>query len=180
MGQARPALWLFWAVSRRFSVRLPQCEVRADRKCLPTGRFLSGAPTVAAYAAAAEPLRSCPPRGAARAAAARRDGSDSGFIRALLHELGREEGVGHGVRAPRRWDHQADFLVGPSPLRVQLAVVAERDLAGDNAGVWLPNAHHKCQSPERAGGTRSPSALRALGSFLVKPAAPGQGRRHWP
>lgn len=76
-----------------------------------------------------------------------RDTSDGGFIRGLLHELGGEEGVGHGVRAPRGWDHQADFLVGPSPLRVQLAVVAERNLAGDNTSVWLPNPCHKCQSP---------------------------------
>lgn len=94
-----------------------------------------------------------------------RDCSHGGLIRGLLHEFGREEGVGHGVRAPRGWDHQADFLVGPSPLRVQLAVVAERDLAGENAVLspTLPlmpehtQGQARCQHP-CASGTPYPEA----------------------
>lgn len=56
--------------------------------------------------------------------------------------------MGHGVRAPRGRDHQSDFLVGPSPLRVQLAVVAERDLAGEKAALSpSPATRATCQHP---------------------------------
>lgn len=58
----------------------------------------------------------------------RRGCSDSGLIRRLLHQLGRQQGVGRGVGAAGGREHQAHLLVGPAPLRVQLAMVAERNL----------------------------------------------------
>lgn len=109
-----------------------------------------------------------------------RDGSDSGLIRGLLQELGREEGVGHGVRAPRGWDHQADFLVGPSPLRVQLAVVAERDLAGEKAALspTLPLVPERTQGqPPSASGSPYPEARET--GHCMSPASDKQSIPSW-
>lgn len=55
-------------------------------------------------------------------------GSDDSLIRRLLQQRGGQQGLGGGVRPPDVRDEQTYFLVRPSPLRVQLTVVAEGHL----------------------------------------------------
>lgn len=134
-------------------------------KSLRVGRLLPSAFMAAALPARVGETRPLllllAPGGCPHPGRGRSHGSDGGFVCGLLQELGGEQGVGHGVRAPRGRDHQADFLVGPSPLRVQLAVVAERDLAGNKAGYR-----------RRAGETRRASTPCRLCPILVPPSTP--------
>lgn len=55
-------------------------------------------------------------------------GSHGGLVGFLLQQLGREQGVRGWGGVPGVGNHQPDLLVGPSPLGIELAVVAERHL----------------------------------------------------